>query len=89
MSKEQINRASHIILEKLESKNLLKVKSTRDRILAVIESVITADFKAEDDLDLEAEKVLKQYTQSGANIDKAKMLAMIKKELIKKKKLVL
>lgn len=86
---EQIHKLSDLILSKLEQNKLLSHLKTRDVSLKVIEDVIYDDFAVEDEINTEAEAMLKQYAaKSGMALDREKLLSMIKKELYKKYKFV-
>lgn len=89
---DQIARLAEMILAKLTASGLATVKIERGAVLAGIKSVISTDIKAEETLERDAEKLLDQtLTAMGgkADIDRHRMLRMIKEKLAKDRKMVL
>ncbi len=92
LKEEQIGRLAENILGDLTAKGLLFVKKERGTLLAAIKAAITADIKAEESLEKDAENLLEQTLRSmggEAGIDRHKMLRMIKEKLAKDRKIVL
>ncbi|EKD42466.1 MAG: hypothetical protein ACD_73C00143G0004 [uncultured bacterium] len=89
LKKEQIQKLSERILRALKEKDQLIFRVPENKVLDKINDVITADMRAEDDLEGEARRILDKYKASGTDIDERQMLLMIKKQLVKEKKLVL
>jgi len=85
----QVKQICQKLLLTLRSKQLINLKKSEGEILAKMEEIFIKDLKVEDAINLEAEKLLEQYTkQMGDKIDKQKMFQMIKKQLIKDKNVV-
>lgn len=91
LKKEQIHKLSQAVLETLEKKSLIQAKTSRETLLTRIDQAITADMSAEDDLDAEAQKLLDQFRPQIASgqLNERELFLKIKRELAKKKKLVL
>ncbi len=92
LKEDQIGRLAENILGDLTAKDLLSVKKERGTLLAAIKAAITADIKAEESLEKDAENLLEQTLRSmggEAGIDRHKMLRMIKEKLAKDRKIVL
>jgi hypothetical protein len=92
LKKEQIERLSDIIFSDLETAQLISLKTDKKQILETIKGVIINDMKSEEDLEKEAERILDQTlraTGGGTEIDRHKMLRMIKEKLAKERNIVL
>jgi hypothetical protein len=86
----QVKQLCQKVLVTLRSKQLIKEKSSEPEILAKMEQIAIKDLKVEDEINLEAEKILAQYErQMGDKIDRQKMFQMIKKQLVKDKGVVI
>ncbi|NMC72972.1 MAG: DUF507 family protein [Geobacteraceae bacterium] len=90
---EQIDRLAGKVLADLTESGLMVLKADRSKIAACITAVIKADLKAEDDLERDAEELLEKTLRaaggSAGDIDRHKMLKMIKTKLAKERKMVL
>jgi hypothetical protein len=92
LKKEQVDRLAEKILADLDTARLVSLKGERTKALDAIRTVITNNIKAEEDLEAEAERILDQTLRAsggGADIDRHKMLKMIKDKLAKERKIVL
>ncbi len=92
LKEEQINRLAAKILEELTAAGLLTLKKERGTIIAAVKAAISADIKAEEALEKDAETLLEQTLRSmggETGIDRHKMLRMIKEKLAKDRKMVL
>lgn len=91
LKEEQIKRLAEKILGELTAPGLIVLKGERGKALGAISAAIAADLKGEDDLEKEAERLLEQTLRSmgGADIDRHKMLRMIKDRLAKERNVVL
>ncbi len=91
LTKEQVEKLSDFILKRLEDRNLIILKTARERLLERINGIILDDLKTEDDLDREVEEILR--THSGAvdssRVDYRKMFNMIKGKLARERGIVL
>ncbi len=91
LKKEQIDKLGAAVLAHLEKNSLIQAKVPRDSLLDRICQAIQADLDAELDLDAEAQKLLDQFRpqiQSG-QLNERELFLKIKRELAKKKKVVL
>ena len=88
---EQIGRLAEKVLGDLERAQLVQPKQGRGALLAAIKAAIAADLKVEETLERDAEALLEQTLKAmgGAEIDRHKMLRMIKEKLAKERKIVL
>jgi hypothetical protein len=92
LKEEQIEKLAARITTVLSDTALAKPKVDRARIYECIRNVIKADLKAEDDLEKEAEALLEKTLRAmggGGDIDRHKMLRMIKVKLAQEKKMVI
>ncbi len=92
LKKEQVDRLAEKILSDLDTAKLVSPKGERAKILDAVKTVIFNDIKAEADLEVDAERILDQTLRAsggGADIDRHKMLKMIKDKLAKERKIVL
>lgn len=93
LREEQINRLGEKILNDLVAAGEVVLKSERGAALAAIKAAISADLQAEDTLERDAERILQENLaalgRGAAEIDRNKMLRMIKEKLAKDRKIVL
>jgi len=89
---DQLERLAEKIMSDLTCAGLITLKKERGAVIAGIKEAIRADMKGEEDLERDAEKLLEQTLRSmkgGENIDRHKMLRMIKEKLAKERKIIL
>lgn len=90
---DQIHRLAEKVLADLVATDIVLLKQERGAVLEGIRAAIVADLKGEEDLERDAEKLLEQTLRSmgrgAADIDRHKMLRMIKEKLAKERKIVL
>ena len=89
---DQIDRLAEKVLADLTAAGLIELKKERGVILAGMKDAIRADIMAEEVLERDASLLLEQTLRSmrgGEDIDKHKMLRMIKEKLAKDRKIVL
>ena len=89
---DQIGRLADRILANLREGNQIDLKQERSAVVAAIRATISADIRQEEELERDAERLLEQtlrVSDSGAGIDRRKMLRMIKEKLAKDRKIVL
>lgn len=89
---DQIARLAEKVLEDLTAAKLIAVKKERGKLVLAIRDALSADQKAEEGLERDAERLLEQSLAAmggGAGIDRHKMLRMIKEKLAKERKIVL
>jgi hypothetical protein len=93
LKEEQLNRLGEKILNDLIAANEVLLKGERGAALAAIKAAISADIQAEDALERDAERILQENLtalgRGAAEIDRNKMLRMIKEKLAKERKIVL
>jgi hypothetical protein len=92
LKKEQIDRLAEKVLADLTSEKLLILKKERTAVLESIKAAIRDDINKEEELEREAERILEQTLRAaggGADIDRHKMLKMIKQKLAKDRNIVL
>lgn len=91
LTKEQVEKVSGLILERLKKTDLLVLKADERKVLERINDIILTDLRAEDTLDKEVEEMIRAHT--GANdiqkIDYRKMFNMIKNKLARERGLTL
>jgi hypothetical protein len=89
---EQIERLAEKVLSDLSSADMIILKKERGIVLSGIKEAVRADLMAEEALERDATALLEQTLRSmrgGADIDRHKMLRMIKEKLAKERKIVL
>jgi len=89
---DQIDRLAEKVLANLTGDCLIELKRERGVVLAGMKDAIRADIMAEEALERDAALLLEQTLRSmrgGGDIDKHKMLRMIKEKLAKDRKIVL
>ena len=92
LKEEQINRLSLKILNDLAEAGLMTLKKEHGSVLNSIRAAIVADLKAEETLEQDAERLLEESLRGmrgAADIDRHRMLKMIKDRLAKERKIVL
>lgn len=91
LTKEQVEKISRDVLERLKEKELIVFKAGEDRVLERINEAILADLRAEDALDREVEEMISSHLAQlgGQSIDHRKMFNMIKGKLARERGLVL
>ena len=92
LKKEQIDRLAEKVIADLAEAKLVVFKKERTAVLETIKAVIRDDISKEEELEREAERLLEQTLRaagSGMDIDRHKMLKMIKQRLAKERNIVL
>ncbi|MBU4484243.1 DUF507 family protein [bacterium] len=90
LNRFQIDRIAKIILKELKDKKLAAFRVDEGLIRDEIVGAIVENFEAEDKLNDEAHKLLAQHRKGiGMGLDEDKALAMIRRQLAKKKGFVL
>lgn len=91
LKKEQIDKLSAAVLKTLEDQSLITAKAPREKLLGRIHRAITDDLEGEDNLDAEAQKLLDQFRPQidSGQVNERELFLKIKRELAKKKKIVL
>jgi len=92
LKEEQIDRLAEKVLADLAAADLITLKKERGAVLAGVRAAVRADIQAEEALEKDATALLEQALRSmggGPEIDRQKMLRMIKEKLAKERKIVL
>ena len=93
LKEEQINRLGEKILNDLTVAGEVVLKGERGAALAAIKAAISADLLAEESLERDAERILnenlKALGRAAVEIDRHRMLRMIKDKLAKERKIIL
>ncbi len=93
LREEQIQRLGEKILNDLVVAEEVVFKGERGAALAAIKSAISADLQAEEALERDAERILQENLvalgRGAVEIDRHKMLRMIKEKLAKDRQIVL
>jgi len=93
LKEEQIHRLGEKILNDLITAGEVVLKTERGAILAAIKSAISADLQAEESLERDAERMLQENLaalgRGAVEIDRHRMLRMIKERLAKERKIIL
>jgi len=86
----QIRLVCQKVLDGLRAKGLIRLRLAEAQVMTRMIEIFVAELKLEDEINAEAEKILKQYeSQMGGQIDRQKMFQMIKKQLAKDRGVVL
>ncbi len=93
LKEEQVHRLAEKILNDLIAAEEVILKAERGAILAAIKIAIMTDLKAEESLERDAERILQENLtalgRGALEIDRHKMLRMIKDRLAKERKITL
>jgi hypothetical protein len=93
LKEEQIHRLAEKILGDLITAKEAVLKSERGEAIAAIKAAINADLQAEESLERDAERILQENLaalgRGAVEIDRHKMLRMIKEKLAKERKIIL
>ena len=86
ITEKQIPRLAERVLDALVQRHDLSLQVERSQVLARIEEVIRHNLAEEQDLDLEARKLLEAHLQGApVGVDRQKLFLMIKKKLAEEK----
>jgi hypothetical protein len=93
LKEEQIRRVAEKVYSDLEKEQLITPHSERVTVIDGIARAISLNFAAEQKLERDAEKLLDETMASlgrgAADIDRRRMLQMVKTKLAKERKIVL
>ena len=91
LTNEQIEKLSHLIGKSLIEKELININVETKVFINKIKEIIFDDLKVEDDLNKEANEILKNYEKDidYGNLDSHKMFNLIKAKLVEDRKLIL
>ncbi len=86
----QMEKLTRSVLERLKSKNLIQFKAPEPQVFSRAQQMVAADFKKEDDLVVEVNKILDDLErQNPGGFERRKMFSMVKAKLAKQKGIVL
>lgn len=91
LRRKMIDYAAKVISDNLLEKDLLTVDGTPETLTAEIRRLVTEDLLIEDRLNEEVKEILRAHTNEidRGNIDYARMFAMVKRQLVKERGLIL
>jgi hypothetical protein len=91
LRKKLIDHIAKTVADSLVEKDLLALDVALEIVTAEISRLITTDLAVEDHLNEEVKAILRAHTQEidRGNIDYARMFAMVKKQLVKERGLIL
>lgn len=93
LKEEMIQRLAEKVYNELSAASLIKPKRDRGAVVAGIIKAVIADQNQEQSLEKDAEKLMNESIaamgRAGLEIDRRKMLTMIKSKLAKERKIVL
>ena len=93
LKEEQIQRLAEKVCNDLSADGLITPRLERGAVVAGIARAIAADFSQEQALERDAERLLDETIaglgRGAADIDRRKMLRMIKEKLARERKIVL
>ncbi|HLB58557.1 MAG TPA: hypothetical protein VJL87_00540 [Bdellovibrionota bacterium] len=90
LTSEILDRLCQKVLSKWKEEKALTLKVNEQAALQAMKQPILAELQAKEEIKLEAEKLLDQYgAQMADQIDRGKMLKMIKDKLEKERGIVL
>jgi len=91
LTSEQVEKLSAFILKRLEEKDLVVLKTTREKLLDRMNGIILENLRQEDDLDREVEEILKAHSGAvdSTRVDYRKMFNMVKGKLARERGIVL
>ena len=91
LRKKLIDYVAQTVATSLLDKELLTLDGSEETLTAEIRRLITEDLLVEDRLNEEVKNILRAHTSEidRGNIDYARMFAMVKKQLVKERGLIL
>lgn len=90
LTEETIDRFCRRVLARLKKEEEFVFKVDDLKVLAAMKESIQKEIQRKEEVFIEAEKILAQYeAQMGDQIDRGKMLKMIKEKLFKERNIVL
>jgi hypothetical protein len=93
LKEDQVKRLAEKVYNDLSAEGLVTPRSERGKVIEAIARTIAQNFSREQTLERDAEKLLDETIsamgRNAADIDRRKMLRMIKEKLAKERKIVL
>ena len=86
----QVKQICQTVLSTLRTKQLIILKQTDTEVLRRMQEIFIKDLKVEDEIHKEALAILEKHEQqAGGELDRHKMLQMIKRQLVKDKGVII
>jgi hypothetical protein len=91
LRKKMIEYVAKRVTDHLLAKGLIATQVPTETLMADMRRLITEDLQVEDRLNEEVKEILRAHTSAmdQGNIDYARMFAMVKKQLVKERGLIL
>ena len=89
LNSSQIQRLAQKILNNWKKQNHITFKVDEKIVLQTMKDVITADYKAEEELDKEVYALMAEMEKQGQEFQKGKMFHLLKQKIAKEKKVIL
>jgi len=91
LTKEQVEKITRTVLDKLKDKDLVEFKAAEPKVLERMTEVFLADLRAEDTLDREVEEILKGHSGEidSQRLDYRKMFNIVKGKLARERGIIL
>ena len=91
LRKKMVEHVAETVTTSLLDKELITIDGSAEALAAEIRRLITEDLLVEDRLNEEVKEILRAHTDAidRGNIDYARMFAMVKKQLVKERGLIL
>jgi hypothetical protein len=91
LRRKMIDYVANVISDKLTAKELVTIDGPSEALTAEIRRLVTEDLLIEDRLNEEVKEILRAHTNEidRGNIDYARMFAMVKRQLVRERGLIL
>lgn len=91
LTKEQVEKITRTVLDKLKDKDLIEFKAAEPKVLERMTEVFLTDLRAEDTLDREVEEILKGHSGEidSQRLDYRKMFNIVKGKLARERGIIL
>lgn len=91
LRKKMIDHIAKTVTDRLLDQGLLRVEGTRETVAAEVARLITDDLLVEDRLNEEVKELLRAHSAAMErdNVDYARLFAMVKRQLVKERGLIL
>jgi len=91
LRKKMVDHVAKTVTDRLLEQRLLTVDGARETVMAEVGRLITDDLMVEDRLNEEVKELLRAHSteMERGNVDYARMFAMVKRQLVKQRGLIL
>jgi len=91
LRKKMVDHVAKTVTDRLLEQRLLTVDGARETVMAEVSRLITDDLMVEDRLNEEVKELLRAHSteMERGNVDYARMFAMVKRQLVKQRGLIL